>query len=251
MNKVARTLLLILCTCTCFNMRGGEEDYRVISEHEMGGDGVFHTETLENGITCTFSNVKLKYRIDQLFGIIGCEGTLSMDISFSGPLERAFFHYVGGKWEIESEWNPIHKLVYPNNSENGIVHLEFGIHDEFRWRVGTLRTGVKDNWCHTKQFFVTDMMLPEHLKYFKNSVDAPNADSMPEINLMYPNLRINGLQSNTNISVYDITGRKIIDNTIDASGASTEIDCSHLERGIYIVIVKTGSQTYKKKIAIP
>lgn len=66
------------------------------------------------------------------------------------------------------------------------------------------------------------------------------------------NFSINGANnSDMNISVIDVTGKIIFNQTLNVNGISnTSFDFSKFNKGIYIVNVKSGNENYNKKLVV-
>ena len=77
-------------------------------------------------------------------------------------------------------------------------------------------------------------------------------DSLQIFNTISPKaLYVNGLLTETTqLYIYDVQGRKILDKELDENANSQKINISNLEVGIYIVEIKNNNQTRTKKIIV-
>ncbi len=252
MKKSILFLFIVVCL-TATSVQAFGHDYVVSRE------GVCKSGVLDNGVSYKFSNITYEYSIKSFdpFRIVG-ELHFDAEYSETGRFNIRYFRPI--KYLVSSEYVDWYILQGEYYRDNGSI-LEVGLTEDGKPRhrdlTNILGGSIFPIWHASPPdtIFTTDYMLPEHSaavrEYIFSGIETPVSDAEPEISFVYPNLVINGMLQDAKLSIYDILGRKAISKEIDGSSTHTEIDCSALEKGVYVVVIEGKSQIYKRKISIP
>lgn len=228
----------------------------IYCEPEMINSKRYYIKSVNIDNALTVNSYGDGYSFDTNPFTLNAGGTYSVDLVPSAATSRNFWR-IWIDFNNDGDFDDADETVLALNNKKGLVTATIEIPsyatETARVRIA-MKVGKSPAACDDNFEGEIEDYLVSFAPQTKSAIPQASSKLRPDVNLrVYPNpatnqlnLQLSGLAENANYAIYNLVGKKVLEQPINAP--LTTIDMSDKAPGIYLVVVQTDIETFNEKV---